>query len=244
VNGLERNSARLFRADGTMFVAALDHPQVFGVMEGLVDPLKTIKNLAASNIDGFIVNPGLFRLLDGQIVSNKHLIMRASLGATSMSAAYPDNHSVMVSPRFVLDAGADAVLIMLILGGSHDKESMLEVARTAEQFHEYAIPVIVEVMAADYTRNNETDMVRNGARIAAELGADMVKSFYCDDFQSVVAGCPVPIVLAGGPKDSDIVGVASTVVKAGCKGFAFGRNLFQSDDPIDLIARLDAVLRN
>jgi len=227
MTGLSRNTTRLFSNQGRLFAAALDHPQVFGVMDGLVDPIKTVGSLAVTGLDAFILNPGIFPLLQEKTVGGKKLIMRASIGATSMSASYPDHHSVMVSPRLALTAGADAILIMLILGGSHDKDSMLEVARTVETFHEFAIPVMVEVMAADFSINNDTAFVRNGARIAAELGADIVKAFYCEDFASVTRGCPVPIVLAGGPKDADIVNVARKVVAAGCKGFAFGRNLFQ-----------------
>ena len=243
MNGLARNTERLFENRGTLFSAALDHPQIYGVMEGLVDPIATIKKLHASELDAFILNPGVFKLLDRETVNRKKLIMRASLGGTLMGTTFCDHHSVMVSPKQALQAGADAILIMLVLHGEHDKESMIEAARTAELFHDYAIPVIMEVLSADYTKNNDTAVVRNGARIAAEIGADVVKAFYCDDFASVVEGCPVPIILAGGPKDADIVSVATSVVQSGCKGFAFGRNLFQHEKPTELVHALDRVLR-
>ena len=243
MNGLKRNTTRLFDNKGTLFSAALDHPQIYGVMDGLVDPISTIKTLVNSELDAFIINPGIFNLLNADTIKKKKLIMRASLGGTLMSSSFDDHHSVMVSPKQALQSGADAILIMLVLQGAHDKESMIEAARTAEVFHEYSIPVIMEVLCADYTKNNDPEFVRNGARIAAEIGADIVKAFYCEDFASVVAGCPVPIILAGGPKDADIVKVAASVVSDGCKGFAFGRNLFQNEQPLHLIHLLDKVLR-
>ena len=83
----------------------------------------------------------------------------------------------------------------------------------------------------------------NGLRMAAELGADVVKAFYTENFDTVVANCPVPIILAGGPKGSDIFDTAAAAVKAGVKGFCFGRNLFQSEDKLERIARLDRILR-
>ena len=242
MTGLERNRERLFEKDGKIFVAAFDHPQIFGVMKGLEDPLATISAMLESGIDGFILNPGIFPLLEPKHVAHKKLIMRASLGGTMLSKTFTDHHSVMVSPLNALNQGADAILVMLVLGGEHDRESMVEVARTVDAFHQYSIPVIVEVLAADYARNNDTTIVRDGARIAAEIGADVVKAFYCEQFDTVVAGCPVPIILAGGPKDTDITKIAAIAVSCGARGFAFGRNIFQNEAPLDLIRSLNTVL--
>lgn len=243
MTGLARNTARLFANKGTLFTAAFDHPQMYGVMDGLVDPLATIAAMTPTALDGFILNPGIFNLLDPKALKDKKLIMRASLGGNVLSNGFSDHHAVIVSPKHAVQAGADAALIMLVLGGDHDKESMAEAARTAEAFHEYSMPVIMEVLAADFSKNNDSAFVRTGARIAAEIGADAVKAFYCEDFGSVVRGCPVPVILAGGPKDGDIVKIAATVVQAGCKGFAFGRNLFQSEHSAAMVKDLDRVLR-
>lgn len=80
MNGLKRNTTRLFDNKGTLFSAALDHPQIYGVMDGLVDPISTIKTLVNSELDAFIINPGIFNLLNADTVKGKKLIMRASLG--------------------------------------------------------------------------------------------------------------------------------------------------------------------
>ncbi len=243
MNGLERNRTTLTREDGTLFLAAFDHPQIYGVMNGLEDPMAAILKIITTDIDGYILNPGIFPLLDATVVRNKKLILRASLGGTMMGTTFSDHHSIMVSPQQALDLGADATLIMMVLGGSSDKESMTDVARAIDSFHRLSIPVMVEVLHADFSQNNEASFVRNGARIAAELGADFVKAFYCEDFDSVVAGCPVPIVLAGGPKEANILDIARTVVDAGAIGFAFGRNLFQHEDPRTIVSSLCKVLR-
>jgi DhnA family fructose-bisphosphate aldolase class Ia len=242
MTGLERKNSLLLNNGGKLMLAAFDHPQIFGAMPGLLDPIKAIENLIDSPIDGFILNPGIFRLTAASLVQHKKMILRASLGGTMMGSSFPESHSVMVSPREALNLGADGVLIMLVLGGGEDKESMLELARAAESFHLYGIPVIAEVLAADYKRNNETELIRNGARIAAELGADMVKAFFCEDFASVVEACPVPVILAGGPRDSDILKVAETAVRGGARGFAFGRNIFQNSDPRLFVSQLDKIL--
>lgn len=243
MTGLERNRTTLMNNEGRLFLAAFDHPQIYGVMPGLEKPFGTIDRTLDSPIDGYILNPGIMGAVDAEKVKAKKMVLRASLGGTMMSSSFPDFHEVMSSPKQALNLGADAILIMLVLGGDHDKESMIEVARTIEQFHEYSIPVMAEVLAADYSKNNDSTFIRNGARIAAELGADFVKAFYCDDFKAVVDGCPVPVVLAGGPKDKDIRNIARSVVADGAVGFAFGRNVFQSEDPVGLIKDLDRILR-
>ena len=243
MNGLERNTSKLMNHKGKLFLAAFDHPQIYGVMPGLEQPIDAIKRIIDTEIDGYILNPGIFKLLDASLVQNKKLVLRASLGGTMMGTSFSDYHSIMVSPQQASDLGCDAVLIMLVLGGAHDKESMTDVARAIDAFHQYSIPVMVEVLHADYKKNNDPTFIRNGARIAAELGSDVVKAFYCEDFASVVAGCPVPIVLAGGPKEANILDIARTVVDAGAVGFAFGRNLFQSENPEKIIASLSEILR-
>ncbi|MDY0289004.1 MAG: hypothetical protein RBR15_09300 [Sphaerochaeta sp.] len=243
MNGLERNKSTLMNHKGKLFLAAFDHPQIYGVMQGLEHPITAIKRIIDTDIDGFILNPGIFQLIDAPLVQNKKLVLRASLGGTMMGTAFSDYHSIMVSPQQASDLGCNAVLIMLVLGGAHDKESMTDVARAIDAFHQYSIPVMVEVLHADFKKNNDTVFIRGGARIAAELGADFVKAFYCEDFASVVAGCPVPIVLAGGPKEANILDIARIVIDAGAVGFAFGRNLFQSENPVKVVTDLSKILR-
>lgn len=239
--GLEKNVKRLFSNGGKLFIAAFDHPQSFGVMEGLNDIGKLVTSLSESELDGFILNPGIFPLLDNNSVYNKKLIMRGTLGGSRFSN-FSDCHNVVISPETVLQNGADAVLLMLVLGGNNDNESMTEISKAAVTFHNYSIPVIIEVLNADFSKINDTDFVRDGSRIAAEIGADVVKAFYCESFFEVIEGCPVPVILAGGPKGGDIVKTAKTVVEAGVKGFAFGRNIFQNPEPAKLIIQLNAVL--
>lgn len=243
MNGLERNIAKLMSNEQKLFLAAFDHPHLYGVVEGLEDPIKAIDRTLASEIDGYLLNAGVFSLLDAQRVKDKKLILRSTVGGTVMYGPMTDRHTVTVSPEQALSLGADAVILMLILGGSRDLETMTDIARAIDAFHRYSIPVIVEVMHADLSRNNDTPFVRDGARIAAELGSDIVKSFYCDDFESVVKSCPVPILLAGGPKEANIIDVATEVVSYGAAGFAFGRNIFQHPDPPAIISSLNKVLR-
>ncbi|MDD2231731.1 MAG: hypothetical protein PHO44_02700 [Sphaerochaetaceae bacterium] len=243
MTGLDRRMAKLLANKGKLFLAAFDHPQIYGVMKGLEDTPALVKDLKDSRLDGFILNPGMVSHVCPKSMDDKLLVLRASVGGTMFSKNYSDCHELIASPERAIELGSDAALVMFVLGGEHDQQSQVELSRVVEEYHEYGIPVIAEVLAADYEKNNDTEFIANGARVAAELGADMIKAFYCEGFERVVSNCPVPVILAGGPKGTDIVDTAKTIVAKGAVGFAFGRNIFQDPDPKALIRKLDEVLR-
>lgn len=243
MTGIERRLAKLLKNDGKLFLAAFDHPQIYGIMEGLENVPKLIESLKDSEVDGFILNPGMFARICPMSVENKVLVMRGSVGGTMLGSVYSDVHYHISSAELAAQFDADAVLVMFVIGGSKDMESEIELAKECEEYHKKGIPVIAEVLAADYTKNNDTRFIASGARIAAELGADMIKAFYCTEFDKVTSNCPVPVILAGGPKDSDINSVVREVVSRGAKGLAFGRNIFQSSDVKKTIKELNGALR-
>lgn len=235
--------AKLLKNDGKLFLAAFDHPQIYGTMEGLENTPDLVKDLKNTELDGFILNPGMFARICPKSVDDKVLVLRGSVGGTMMGTVYSDVHYGIASAELAAQLDADAVLVMFVIGGSKDMESEIELARVCEEYHKLGIPVIAEVLAADYTKNNDSSLVSSGARIAAELGADMIKAFYCPDFDKVTSNCPVPVILAGGPKDADIVSVVKEVVSKGAVGLAFGRNIFQSKDIRKTIKDLNGALR-
>lgn len=245
MTGLERRMARLFANKGKLFVAAFDHPQIYGIMDGLQDTPALVDSLRKTQLDGFILNPGMVAHVRPEAMEKKLLVLRASVGGTMLTYdSYDGNyHQSIASAELAAKLDADAALFMFVLGGTRDKDTELELARVCEEYHKLGIPVIAEVLNADYTKNNDTDFIASGARIAAEIGADIIKAFYCKDFEKVTSNCPVPVILAGGPKDADITAVVKEVVSKGAKGLAFGRNLFQSEDIKTLVKDLDKALR-
>ncbi|MBP5162187.1 MAG: hypothetical protein ILP16_04340 [Spirochaetales bacterium] len=245
MTGLERRMARLFANKGKLFVAAFDHPQIYGIMDGLQNTPDLVAYLKRTRLDGFSLNPGMVSHISPRAMDDKVLVLRASVGGTMLTYdSYDGNyHQSIASAELAASLDADAALFMFVLGGTRDKDTELELARVCEQYHRLGIPVIAEVLNADYTKNNETDFIASGARIAAEIGADIIKAFYCKDFEKVTSNCPVPVILAGGPKDADITAVVREVVSKGAKGLAFGRNLFQAEDIKGLVRDLDLALR-
>jgi len=239
LNGLNRNVARLFGARNKLFILAMDHAQG-GVMQGLERPCELLDSLASSPVDGFILNVGLADKMGYGKLLNKKLILRTSFGGSMMSSEYTNVHANHVSPETALRLGADAVVMMFVMGGA-DYRSIQQAAKDIDAYHLLGIPVIAEILCADFSNTATFDIQMNGARAAAELGADVVKAFYTEDFDKVIENCPVPVILAGGPKGSDIATVAKNALNAGAKGLAFGRNIFQSPDPAEIIRVLDSL---
>ncbi|HEY9055145.1 MAG TPA: hypothetical protein VIO60_10030 [Rectinemataceae bacterium] len=238
--GLARARERLFDDRGHLFLLALDHAQS-GVMPGLERSWELVDRLAQSELGGFILNVGLAPLLARPGLLRKKLVLRSSFGGSALASEYAQAHSNHVSPETALALGADAVLMMAVFGGA-DHAGLQEMAADIDDYHRLCIPVIVEILAADFSKTNSLEVQLNGARAAAELGADLVKAFYVEGFDRVVSSCPAPVILAGGPKDRDIESVAAQALRDGARGFAFGRNIFQSPDPAATIRNLAGIL--
>jgi len=242
MNGLKRNTAKLFDHGGKLFVLALDHAQS-GLMEGLTDVKSIMRQRADTALDGFLVNVEPARSMAEGALLHKKLLLRSSFGGTRLSSSFASAHKNHVSPETALSLGADAVVMMITLG-ENDADGIQQAAADIDAFHRFSIPVIAEILAIDFTKTQTFDVQANGARVAAELGADVVKAFYTDRFDAVVANCPVPVILAGGPKERNIFEVAAAAVKDGAEGFAFGRNLFLAEDAEDRIRRLGEILHS
>lgn len=241
MNGLFRNTAKLFSHDGKLFALAMDHAQT-GIMEGLTDVKAIMRKNADTALDGFLVNVEPARAMAEDALLQKKLLLRSSFGGTRLSSSFSSTHKNHVSPMTALSLGADAVVMMVTVGDG-DAEGLQQAAADIDAFHQLGIPVIAEILAIDFTKTQTFETQANGARVAAELGADVIKAFYTDQFDAVIANCPVPVILAGGPKGKDICDVAAAAVNDGVKGFAFGRNLFMADDIEARICRLDEILR-
>lgn len=232
--GLKRNTARLFSNHGKLFVMAMDLPQS-GVVQGLEKPRQLVRGLENTKVDGFIMNIGIANEMAEGDLLNKKLVLRSSSGGSMMASEFTNVNTNHVSPETALAYGADAVLMMCIVGGK-DYLALQKMAEDIDAFHRLSIPVIAEVMCDDYEKTGTYNVQLNGARIAAELGADVVKGFFTEKFEHVVGCCPVPFIMAGGEVDRNILDVAREALKCGVKGFAFGRNIFQSQNPAATIA--------
>lgn len=172
------------------------------------------------------------------------LVLRAS-GGPSILTELSDEHIAMAMDDAVR-VNADAVAVQVFVGGEHESRSIRNLTTLVDQGYGAGVPVLgVTAVGKELTR--DARYLGLATRIIAELGAQLVKTYYCEDgFEDVVAGCPVPVIMAGGKKlpELDALTMASNAVRAGAAGVDMGRNIFQSSDPGAMMSAVRAVVHD
>lgn len=170
-------------------------------------------------------------------------------GSTTLSP-YPNAKTMICSVEEAIKIGADAVSIQVNVGNGNDSEMLRDLGQTARIASEWGIPLLAMMYPRGEKIKNEYDpeIIRHVARLGAELGADIVKCSYTGDpesFRRVVEGCPVPVVIAGGPKmssDRDLLTMVRDAIDAGASGLSIGRNIFQHKNPQHMTATLSRMV--
>ena len=240
-------------------VVAFDHALVLGPIPGTEDPLRQIRRFSEADVDAVLLNLGLIRRFADSDLAGPLPALIARIDWTTVWSAITSNgtgelrSSLVARPEDALRHGADAVLTYMVVGtGNADFESK-EVARTADVAREcerIGIPLIVESLARGKNVQNPGDpkWLNLHTRMAAELGADAVKTDYTGDpvtMRSVVEGCPIPILVLGGSRqgsDDEALQMIHDAVLAGAAGVFFGRNVFQAADMESFLQRARAML--
>ena len=245
--GKERRFGRLFQSDGRSVMVAMDH----GGFQGYGPPLgDAAAAIAAGRPDGVLANWYLARTAPGTF-AGAGLVLRVDGGTTNLGDhSASDVTGLLHRAEAALAIGADAVAAMAYPGSPDEHVSLIRLARLCTECERLGLPVMAEVVPGGFAKAIpwSVENISRGARIAAELGADMIKTMCPPDpleMAAVVSSCPVPVVGLGGPKlesEDEVVELARAVTKAGAAGIIFGRNVWGSADPASLLARLhDAV---
>ena len=239
--GMQSRLARVFRpADGRTVMLAIDHGYFQGPTSGLervdlsivpllryADALMTTRGMVRSTIP-----PG----------SSAPIVLRASGGPSILKEL--SDEQIAVGMEDAVRINACAVAVQVFIGGEFETQSVHNMTRLVDEGQRYGIPVLaVTAVGKELTR--DARYLRLATRICAELGAHVVKTYYCaQDFDTVTAACPVPIVMAGGKKlpELDALTMAYRAVEEGAAGVDMGRNIFQSDDPVAMIRAVGAVV--
>jgi len=172
------------------------------------------------------------------------LVLRASGGPSVLKELSDEQTALAIEDAVRLDASA--VAVQVFIGGEHETQSVKNLTTLIDDGYRVGVPVLgVTAVGKDLTR--DARYLGLATRIIAELGAQLVKTYYCESgFEDVVAGCPVPVIMAGGKKlpELDALTMASRAVRAGAAGVDMGRNIFQSDSPIGMIQAIRAVVHD
>ena len=155
------------------------------------------------------------------------------------------NEGITTSMREAVRLNAAAVGISIFVGSDYEHESLLNLAKLVDEGQEYGIPVMAVTAVGKELEKRDARYLSLCCRIAAELGASVVKTYWCEEFDKVTGGCPVPIVIAGGPKADTAIEVFEFVydgMQKGAIGVNLGRNIWQSEHPVAMNRALRAII--
>jgi fructose-bisphosphate aldolase/2-amino-3,7-dideoxy-D-threo-hept-6-ulosonate synthase len=215
----------------------MDHGISGGPIPGLINMTETIDSVASGGANAVLMHKGMVKTGHRGYGSDIGLILHL-FGSTSLST--DPHHKVQVtSVEKALKLGADAVSIHINVGSEKEAEMLQVSGRIAEECDEWGMPLLAMMYprGPKITSEHDVEVVKHAARVGAELGADIVKTNYTGDpdtFKEVVDGCPVPVIIAGGPKvetTKQLFEMVYDAIGAGAAGTAFGRNVFQSENP-------------
>lgn len=220
---------------------AVDHGYFQGPTTGLQQPGKTVAPLL-EYADALMLTRGVLR---SQVPTDLRapIVLRVS-GGTSILKEDLSDEDRHVAIEDAIRLNASCLAISIFVGSANERRTLTNLSRLCDQGQKYGIPTLA-VTAVGKEMTRDARYLGLACRIAAELGANIVKTYYCDGFDKVVAGCPVPIVIAGGKKIEEraALQLAHNAVSDGASGVDMGRNIFQSQWPVQMIQAVRKIVQ-
>jgi len=225
-------------------IVPMDHGISVGPIVGLEDMRSTVSKVVSGGANAILMHKGIVRAGHRGAGMDVGLIIHLS-GGTSISPD-PNAKELVCTVEEALKLGADAVSVHINLGAETDKEMLHQLGFVGERCLQWQMPLVAMMYARGPKIKDEYELryVKHAARVGAELGADIVKVSYTgsvESFAEVVNGCPVPVVIAGGPKmdsDEDIFKMVEGALQAGACGLSIGRNAFQHEKVEKIVGAL------
>lgn len=230
--GKKNRLSKIVMEDGKALMLAIDHGYFMGAAHGMEMPKVQVEKLIP-HIDSLMLSPGI---LTSQIDSDfkKGIVLRASGGNTILESDI-DNEGLILSAKNAIKLNASAIAVSMFVGAEHSHQTILNLTNAINDAMEYDLPVLgVTAVGKALKDKKEKRYLTHASRLASELGADIVKTYYCEGFEEVVKKTTVPIIVAGGPKlDSykDVLELCYNSIQCGAIGVDMGRNIWQSDYP-------------
>ena len=229
-------------------IIPMDHGVTVGPIEGLADMREAISKVVAGGANAILMHKGMVSAGHRGTGKDVGLIIHLSAG-TSISPD-PNAKELVCTVEEAIKLGADAVSVHINLGAETDNQMLRQLGLVSNHCSQWQIPLVAMMYTRGPKIKDEYDVanVKLAARVGAELGADIVKVPYTgtvDSFKEVVQGCPVPVVIAGGPKmgsDEDIFKMVQGALEADAAGLSIGRNAFQHDKPDKMVEALSKMV--
>ena len=226
----------IFRKDtGKSVIVAIDHGGIAGPMAGINRPAELIKACVDGGADGVLTTRGFIRAAEGAFDRNLGIILRLTGGFTVLGGMFEEE--MITSVETALRGGCAGAAVTVKFGHQREGYFTKQASIVADSCEEWGMPLMVEAMAKGKDlKSTDPAGVKLASRAAAEIGADIIKTYYTGDpdtFAEVVEGSMVPVVILGGAKTDDIKDVFKDVyysIQAGGRGIAIGRNIWQHEN--------------
>jgi 3-hydroxy-5-phosphonooxypentane-2,4-dione thiolase len=229
---------------GHTVMLAADHGYFMGPTRRLETPRATLEPLLPF-ADAIAVTRGVLRT-SIPATADVPIVLRVSGGVTVLKEDLSDE-SITTSIEDALRLNVSAVALSVFVGAPHEHQSLVALSELVEEGEATGMPVMAITAVGKELEKRDARYLSLACRVSAELGAHLVKTYYCDGFEKVVEGCPVPLVVAGGPKlDSDqaVLELCEGAMAKGAIGVDMGRNIWQSDHPVAMIQAIRAIVHD
>ena len=239
--GMKNRMSKIIRPeDNRCVMLAVDHGYFLGPTERLEVPSNIIKPLL-SYADSLMLTRGILRT---SVNPNNGIpiVLRVS-GGSSIVGEDLSNETITTSVEEAIRLNASCLAISIFVGSKHEHQTLSNLAKLVNEGERYGIPVLA-VTAVGKEMARDARYLSLACRIAAELGAHIVKTYYCENFEKVIEGCPIPVIIAGGKKlqEVDALELAYNAVQHGATGVDMGRNIWQSDYAVEMIKAVRAIV--
>jgi putative autoinducer-2 (AI-2) aldolase len=219
---------------------AVDHGYFLGPTEKLENPKDVIAPLL-KYCDSLMVTRGVQRTSVPATTSTP-MVLRVS-GGSSIIGEDLSQENITVSIQDAIRLNASALAMSVFVGSKYEYQTIVNLGKLVSEAEQYGIPVLA-VTAVGKELGKDARYLSLACRVAAEQGAHIVKTYYCDNFEKVVESCPVPIIVAGGKKipERDALQLTYNSIKGGAVGVDMGRNIWQSEHPVAMIRAVRAIV--
>ena len=239
--GLKNRLARIISPqDGRCLMLAVDHGYFLGPTERLEVPSRTITPLLPY-ADSLMLTRGVLRT---SVPADRDIpiVLRVS-GGTSIVGEDLSKETIVTSIEDAIKLNASCLALSIFVGSKYEHQTLTNLAKLVDEGEKYGIPVLA-VTAVGKEMARDARYLGLACRVAAELGAHVVKTYYCDNFEQVAEACPVPLIIAGGKKlqEADALKLSYDAIQHGAVGVDMGRNIWQSDWPVAMVKAVRAIV--
>lgn len=243
--GKTRRLKRIMQPDNRTVIVPMDHGVTVGPISGIENMQTIIDKLVKGNADAVLVHKGIAKRVD---TGKAGLIVMLS-GVSNLNPN-PNGKVQVCSVQEAIRIGADGVSVHINVGAQDEDKMLQTLGKVAEECEQFGMPLLAMMYprGPKITSEHAPEVVAHAARIGAELGADIIKTNYTGSigtFKTVIESCPIPVVIAGGPKCKSLIEVLQTTfdaLQAGASGLSIGRNVFQCNDPTKITKALSSIV--